>query len=280
LDAYPDDPARTTMETVTGTLAYEDLWPKIGDYDFNDLVIGYTYHVDGNASNEIVSVDLTYKIIASGAGYPDGLALSLPLDTDAYEVSDFSYSKSVEKLEAVVTQYVGSEGSRILIFKTQNDVMRYGSKPNPFNTGDNLELEPQSVSFSITFNTPLSRDVLGPVPYDVFMLIDNAESDTKPDKANREVHLTDYPPTPLANPTFLNTHQDTTDVNEERYYKSANNLPWALHIPGEWEHPLERKSIIDGYNYFGAWAESGGSQYPDWYQAKPNYKNTNNLYRK
>lgn len=170
-------------------------------------------------------------------------------------------------------------GSQILIFKTQNDVMKYDSKPNPFNTGDNLELEPQSVEFSITFSAPVSRKLLGSVPYDVFILIDNAESDTKPEKSHREVHLTNFPPTPLANPNFFNTEQDTTDVNRGRYYRSAKNLPWAIHIPGEWEYPLERKTITDGYNYFGMWAESGGSQYQDWYQAKPNYKNTQNLYK-
>jgi len=205
IDAYPDDASRTTTETLMGTLAFEDLWPKKGDYDFNDLVIRYTYDIDGNASNEIVSVNLSYKLVASGAGFPNGLALSLPLDVDEYEISDYTYSNSTEKTQPVVEQYNGTSGSQILIFKTQNDVMNYVSKPNPFNTGDNLELEPQSVEFSITFSDPVSRKLLGAVPYDVFILIDNAESDTIPEKSHREVHLTDFPPTPLANPYFFNT---------------------------------------------------------------------------
>ncbi len=97
IDAYPHDAARTTTETLMGTLAFEDLWPKKGDYDFNDLVISYTYDIDGNASNEIVSVNLSYELVASGAGYPNGLALSLPLNKDEYEISDYTYSNSTEK---------------------------------------------------------------------------------------------------------------------------------------------------------------------------------------
>lgn len=278
LDAYPDDPLRTSVGTVSGTLAYEDLWPSIGDYDFNDLVIGYSYQIDGNARNEIVSIEFTYTILASGAGFPDGLALSLPLDTDEYAVSSLIFSNTSEEAVAERTQFPETNGSRVLIFKTQNEVMQYDAKPNPFNTGGNLELAPQSVTGTITFSTPIGREILGEIPYDVFLLADNAESDTNPDKANREVHLPHFPPTPLANQSFFNTYHDTTDISLQRYYKSANNLPWAIHIPGDWSHPLERKSIVEAYNYFGAWAESGGTQYADWYQAKQNYLNTENLF--
>ncbi len=281
LDAYPEDETRTTLEAVTGTLAFEDLWPKLGDYDFNDLVIGYTYKIDGNKENKIVSMDLTYTILASGAGFPNGLALSLPLSKDAYTITDRRYSKppaSTPNLANRITDFPETDGSRILIFKTQNEVMQHGVKPNPFNTGDNNELEPQSVSYTIELDAPIARNVLGSVPFDVFLLVDNAESDQKPEKANREVHLPHLPPTPLANPDFFNKDDDTTDVNTDRYYKSANNLPWAIHIPGSWDHPLERKSIADAYLYFGAWAESGGSKYADWYLAKPGYRNEKLLY--
>ncbi len=32
-------------EQFTGTLAYEDLWPGKGDYDFNDLVVDYDFDI-------------------------------------------------------------------------------------------------------------------------------------------------------------------------------------------------------------------------------------------
>ena len=282
VDAFPEDPEKTTSGQVSGTIAYEDQWPKIGDYDFNDLVIGYTYTIDGNAENKIVSIDMNYTLLASGAGYPDGLALSLPVDRSGYSVEGFSYSSNPSATDdPVVIQYTESVGSKFLIFKTQQNIMGTDAKPNPFNTGTGQDIEPESASFTIKFTNPISRDTLKAVPYDVFMLVDNAESDY-PDttKYGREVHLTDYAPTPFANSSFFNTEQDTTEVSRKRYYKSATNLPWAIHVPGDWEYTLETKSIVEGYTYFGTWAESGGTRYPDWYQPKANYKNPTNLYPK
>jgi hypothetical protein len=46
-DDYPDDPLRAfnnfyPSEDGFGTLAFEDLWPGKGDFDFNDMVIDYS----------------------------------------------------------------------------------------------------------------------------------------------------------------------------------------------------------------------------------------------
>jgi len=276
LDAYPIDPSRTTKESITGTLAYEDLWPALGDYDFNDLVVGYEYAIDGNAENKIVSMEMQYTLLASGAGYPDGLALALPLKTSDFTVSALSYTKSgIDPTVAQVKEISGGDGSQILIFKKQDSVMG-GTQPNPFNTGNNARLDPQSVSFVLSFTTAISRETLNTVPYDVFMLVDNAESDIpNSDKFGREVHLIGFAPTSLANQSFL---VQADSLKNKGYYKSEHNLPWAIHFPGDWEYPLERKTVVDGYNYFGDWAESGGTKYSDWYQDKPKYKNLENLY--
>lgn len=117
LDAYPDDTKRSSKEVLTGTLAYEDLWPKLGDYDFNDLVIGYEYAIDGNKDNAIVSMEMKYTILASGASLPNGLALALPLkETTDFTISKISYSKNDTQTDAVVTKISEDEGSQILIF--------------------------------------------------------------------------------------------------------------------------------------------------------------------
>ena len=279
LDAYPDDATRTTKEVLTGTLAYEDLWPKLGDYDFNDLVVEYEYAIDGNKDNKIVSMEMKYTILASGASLPNGLALALPLkETTDFTISKISYSKNDTQTDAVVTKISKDEGSQILIFARQDDAKLMGERP--FNTGTNSVLEPQSVSFTLTFTTPISKsdakDRLGEAPYDVFMLVDNADSSFNPAKAGKEVHLIGYAPTTLANDVFL---KEAEALKNKDYYKSERNLPFAIHIPGAWAHPLEKKSIVDGYNYFGTWAESGGEKYQDWYLGKEKYKNTSNLYK-
>lgn len=68
-DEFPDDPL--LVGTVRGeyTIAYEDLWPKRGDADFNDLVVrlGITEYIDQN--NMISKIVISSQVLAAGAGY-------------------------------------------------------------------------------------------------------------------------------------------------------------------------------------------------------------------
>jgi LruC domain-containing protein len=64
-----------------GVLAFEDNWPLIDDYDFNDAVIAYdiTTTLDGDNNNDSVkSITLIYQIQAIGASFHNGLAVRVP----------------------------------------------------------------------------------------------------------------------------------------------------------------------------------------------------------
>jgi LruC domain-containing protein len=272
LDAFPDDATRTTVETVSGTLSYEDLWPSIGDYDFNDLVVGYSYTLDGNADNQIVGITMKYTLLASGAGTPDGLAIAIPDEAGEYSTSSWERSDSSGYL-APTASYTNDGNRNILIFARQEHIMGYGIKQFINTESDKTYYDPQSISFYLNFSTPVDRDTLGEVPYDVFILISTVDYGV-----TREAHLPQYAPTVSADMTLMNTSEDTYNADTQRYYKSANNLPWAIHVPGDWDYPLEKKSIVDGYKYFGTWAESGGEDYSDWYMSKSDYINSENIY--
>ena len=49
-DAYPTDASlafnNNTVSGSSGSLVFEDLWPGIGDFDFNDLVVDYSFNTD------------------------------------------------------------------------------------------------------------------------------------------------------------------------------------------------------------------------------------------
>lgn len=82
-DDYPEDPERAFNNYYpaegTSTLAYEDLWPGKGDYDFNDLVLDYRFNVVTNALNNVVEVHGTFTIEAFGAVMKMDLDFSLPM---------------------------------------------------------------------------------------------------------------------------------------------------------------------------------------------------------
>ncbi|MDZ4122152.1 MAG: LruC domain-containing protein, partial [Candidatus Cloacimonadaceae bacterium] len=94
-DDYPDDPDLafnnyTPSENTWGSLAFEDLWPRTGDYDFNDMVIDYNINQITNSQNKVVIVQNRYKLVANGARHKNGFAVEFPIHSSLIQ----SYSGS------------------------------------------------------------------------------------------------------------------------------------------------------------------------------------------
>ncbi len=73
-DAYPHDSDRAFNNFYPsangfGTLLFEDLWPGLGDYDFNDLVLSYRINKITNAQNKLVDLKVIYTVKAAGSLY-------------------------------------------------------------------------------------------------------------------------------------------------------------------------------------------------------------------
>jgi LruC domain-containing protein len=273
-DYFPNDPLYTTFSKQVGTIAYEDMWPKLGDYDFNDLVVRYTYGIYGNAKNLVPRIDLEFTVLASGAGFRNGLALSLPIKASNVTVKQIGDAPKGGGLQ--VEDY--GTGVHITIFNDAKRVLNPSAealKEVLLNTKlESPVVTPVTVAFSVEFAQPISRSSLSVLPFDVFLLADNSNVNNH----DHEIHLADVPPTPLLQSGLLGTQNDTSDASKNRYYKTKNNLPWAIHVPGEWIYPIERVSIVDAYRRFGAWAESGGTLHADWYLNKEDYVVADKLY--
>lgn len=56
-----------------------------------------------------------------------------------------------------------------------------------------------------------------------------------------------------------------TDRDGDGVPNAEDDLPWALNIPVDWNHPLEWTPISDAYPRFVPRAESGGDTGADWY---------------
>jgi LruC domain-containing protein len=55
-------------------------------------------------------------------------------------------------------------------------------------------------------------------------------------------------------------------------------LPYAINIPESFKYPKERVQIINAYNFFVNWAQSGGTSNTDWYKNTSGYRNNANIY--
>ena len=63
-------------ETGWVALAYEDIWPSVGDYDLNDVVMHYRV-VELVRDEQVIRVDLYGSLQALGAVYHNGFAVHL-----------------------------------------------------------------------------------------------------------------------------------------------------------------------------------------------------------
>ena len=102
--------------------------------------------------------------------------------------------------------------------------------------------------------------------------------DPGPRTLSHEIHLPNHPPTDLANLALFGTSHDDSDPASGRYYVTNNNLSWVIDVAGPFEYPVEKAEVTQTYLKFIPWGESSGSVYYDWYQIKPAYRNTSNVY--
>ena len=94
------------------------------------------------------------------------------------------------------------------------------------------------------------------------------------------MHLPDYPPTSLADLTLFGTGDDNSNVASARYYKTQNNLPWAINISSSFSYTNETAQILNGYRYFATWAQTSGAAKTDWYLDLSGYRNAEFIYKK
>ena len=277
-DSYPTDPARAfnnyNPALGFGTLAFEDLWPAKGDYDFNDLVVNYRFKTTTNASNKITEVVATFVIRAIGAGWQNGFGFQFPGTGIAgadVEVTGYKLNESYISLNANGTE-AGQEKFTVIVFDNAYKIM-----PFPGGFGVNVQpgaayVSPDTTYISMSFK-PNTYTIAG-VGIDQFnpFLIVNFDR-------GREVHLPNNPPTSLANLALFKTGNDDSDPPSGRYYKTTTNLPWAIRVSTGFNYTIEKNQITSAYLKFAPWAESGGVLYPDLYQNKVGYRNESNIYQ-
>ncbi|MFY0592266.1 LruC domain-containing protein [Roseivirga sp.] len=276
LDDYPNDPdaafdVYTPSALGMGTLAYEDLWPVQGDYDFNDLVIGYRFVNVMNSSNRSVRMEIELTIKAVGASEHSGFAIELPFNkTDIESVSGQSVNGSQIALEANGLE--ASQSKAVLVIF--NDALDHVSA-NPgeafVNTVDN-ENAAATKSFNIVvqFVSPIDASRMNEAPFNPFAFSSY--------NRGKEIHLSGMSPTDLADPTLFGTDDDDTNPILNKYYQNVDNMPWAINVIHNFRHPIEKARIDKAYNRFRDWGRSNGTSYRDWYGDNSGYRNLSKIY--
>lgn len=250
-DDYPTDPTKAFNNYYPGdgakaSLAFEDLWPGVGDYDFNDLVMYYTVNQITNGQNKVAEIAWTFEVIHIGATLDNGFGIEL--NTSTSNISSVTGTSLTEGYITLAANGVEANQTNAVAILFDNADLHLG----------------ETMSLVVSFGTPVSPASLGGAPYNPFLIKDG--------ERGYEIHLPDKAPTDLANQAIFGTYHDDSNPATGRYYKTEVNLPWAINIIYEFVYPLEKQEITKGYLKFGEWAESGGSVYDDWYKDLSGYR--------
>lgn len=244
LDDFPFDPNQAfnnfaPASNSIGKLAFEDLWPNLGDHDFNDLVLDYNYNLIANSNNLVTKIEASYTISNIGGHLENGFGITLPM--------------APSNISGINGQVLNADFIDAASNGTENNTL-----PNEtviFVFGNAIELMGQTIDLTINFSSPVSHEALGDVPFNPFLVANGERA--------KEIHLPDLPPTSKGG--FLGMADDFSDSSQNRYYKDRTNLPWVLNIYDEFAPPPERVPISIQYPKFVNWANSGGTQDLDWY---------------
>ena len=272
----------TTTSNYNGYLAFEDLWPYMGDYDFNDVVVDYDFATTMDDQNQVQSITATFILHAFGASYHNGFGFQLPGVSPDQIISVTGSNLASDTYVHLASNGVeaGQSKATVIVFDDAYRLMQYVAPAIGVNTEMAAPyVTPDTIVVNMTFYSNGSFAPGGAVTYNQ-LDIGNFNPFIIVNKVRGvEVHLPNDAPTDLANQALLGTGDDASNAATGSYYKTANNLPWAINIPQTFQYPIEKQDILGAYLHFADWAQSNGTIYSDWYQNISGYRNSSLIYQ-
>ena len=252
-DEKPDD---VEIRYAVYSYAFEDNYPKAGDYDFNDIVLNVTLPAAGNDVKE-----LKYKIDLRAVGAVKQLGAGLRIrGIDKNNVEEVSFGAGAAQrtgsLNSGIFENVSYEtnGNELVIplFGDAHYVYGYTGAQRPMlNTGN--ASTPLTDIYTLEVNVKLKNEISVPSVtdgLDFFIAYQGIG------QKRTEIHLTHF------NSATANGQLADNEVLE--VIKAVNNT-WALCVPDKFAYPTETTVITNAYSKFADWAHDQSST-TDWYK--------------
>jgi LruC domain-containing protein len=267
-------PSASTFATV----AFEDFWPKKGDYDLNDVVVHYRI-TETLKDDEVIKSSIYGKLGAYGANFHSGFAIRLK----GLDPSDIDMSTTRQLHNGVQLADSGLEsGVSDASFIISSDLTEVNGSSCDYYRTENGCKEAENFNFELHIEATFSADTSGlmAMPYDPFILANTNQLHNDvvtPITGKRwEIHLPDQSPTSLFDDNMFGLEDDDSYHVLSKYFKTVLNHPWALFMTVEWSWPTEQTDVLQAYPSFQDYVESGGTSSTDWHQNPT----TNKLYEK
>ena len=251
-DETPDD---VEIRNAVYSYAFEDNYPKAGDYDFNDIVLNVTLPAAGNNVKE-----LKYTVALRAVGAVKQLGAGLRIKginkSNVEEVSfgtgatQRSNSLSSGMFENAAYETNGSE-LVIPLFGDAHHIYGFtGTRRPMLNTG-NMST-PLTDIYTLEVIVKLKNAISIPsATNDLDFFIAYPTTGQK----RTEVHLTRF--------NSATANGQLADSSVLDVIKAVNNT-WALCVPDKFAYPTETTVITNAYSKFTNWAQDQSTN-TDWY---------------
>jgi LruC domain-containing protein len=221
-------------------VGYEDLYPKKGDYDFNDLAVAYQVRYGLNSDSEVVTIRGTAYLITRGAGFNHDWHLKIPLPgntTATYSCTTLLIPGDEYSFQDCSTSGSGfiNGTADIQVFSNTADIFADPMGAVQTNTlKDQTFVNGPKSTFRVDLDVPLPASSIGEAPYDPYLYVHNS---------GEKIQLLQV------NPAF----------------KDAGGYPFGMLMPVDWLPPLEYFSISTIYPLFDGFVASEATENVDWY---------------
>lgn len=229
-------------------VAYEDQYPNRGDYDFNDLVIGYRVGF-GIKDSQVTSVIGVGYMIARGASANHDWYLHVPFSdyvSGNALVNLFKPGSSEQAVGYPQLQEVNGN-LNLKLFENTKALMKVEGSDFANTLSSQSPIQGHKFSFSFNLDTPLDFSAIPTAPYDPYLHVLTT---------GYEIHLS-------GNTTQLSQSTNSGDSNTQ--YKDDLGYPYALVFPDQWLLPIEYTELGEAYDTFLDYTTNSNTQNETWY---------------
>lgn len=247
-EQYPD----IVGDPIEGTLAFEDLWPSQGDYDMNDVVVKYSTTFTTDKDNKIVAIRDVFTPVHAGGKLKSAFGYQLDIPVTAFQSVKIENGSS--SAQTINGMELGQDKPVFMLFDDIGQAVAKGAI---------------TVSLELKGGQSLS-DATRKSLYNPFICV--TDKGFVPGTVRKEIHLTNYAPTSLADPYPFGRNDDKSSVDKAGnpigpyYYVTSDLHPFAIDLPiTDYRIPDERVKIDNFYPQFAGWVNSKGEKNKEWY---------------
>lgn len=261
---------------------FEDLWPKQGDYDLNDLILMTRIRLTKNSQNYIIGGSVRSRIWAVGAStaLPHGFGWEFLKRENSKNLSYLKPDAVKLVVEPKNAEIADLTGPARQDSEVENGIIMFDDvlktiDPYYNNVGGEWGVEgiPQTCYFEFAVNVAEKVKNIELLAY-MYNTHDRTLS----------IRTFGAPPAENVNPGRFRIHDDASAspigwnrepgtsftfplTGENAFYRTHKNLPWAVEfIANTYRIPIEETSILEAYPEFQKWAESGGTAAKNWFK--------------